>query len=347
MSLVPSLSNAQPPKLNALYARPLPWLIVLAAALVVIRVAISPALKWDEAEQVLWAQHLRWGYGEQPPLYTWLQWCLLQAFGPCVLALALLKYALVALTCALMWLAGRELIGPRGAWWSAVSLMLLPAFGWSSINDQTHTVLVTAMTCGTWWLLLRIVRREGRGCQREFVALGLACGCGMLAKYNFAPMLAALIVALASVRETRRALFGRGWWWAALIGALLVAPHGVWLLSHWHKATAITFQKMDIAGHQWGLGLWNLLGALLATLALWALLALVAFRSGWWRSSDGALPAPAWLRPVFGRYLGLLVLMLLGMVFAADVTVFKDRWILPMFASVPLMAFALRPELET
>jgi hypothetical protein len=121
----------------------------------------------------------------------------------------------------------------------------------------------------------------------------------------------------------------------------------MWLLSHWHKATAVTFQKMHITGHHWGVGLWNLLGALLATLALWAVLALAAFRSGWWRRPDSPPPTPAWLRPVLVRYLGLIALILLVMLFAANVTVFKDRWVLPMLAPVPLMAFALRPELET
>ena len=335
-----------------LYADSLPWLLALAVAHVLVRVAISPALMWDEAEQVLWTQHLQWGYGAQPPLYTWLQWGVFQALGPTVLALSLLKHALIVLTCVLMWLAGRELLGPRGAWWAAASLLLLPAFGWNALNDLTHTVMAMAMTCGAWWLLLRIMRRAGGGCQREFVALGLVCGCGLLAKYNFAPMLAALVVALASVRATRRALFGRGWWWAALIAALMVAPHGLWVFSHWHEATATTFGKMDMVRHGWGLGLRNLLGALLATLGLWVIVALATFRSGWWRQAGAtppmpsAPPAPDWLRPVFGRYLGLIALMLLVMLFAADVTVFKDRWLLPMLAPVPLMAFALRPGLE-
>jgi 4-amino-4-deoxy-L-arabinose transferase-like glycosyltransferase len=337
--------------LEALYAHPLPWLIVLAATHILIRVAISPALKADEAQQILWTQDLQWGYGTQPPLYTWLQWGVNQVLGVGVLALSFLKHTLIALTYVLMWLTARELLGRRAAWWVAASLFLLPPFGWYSIRDQTHTVLVTAMTCGAWWLLLRIVRREGRGCQREFAALGLVCGCGMLAKYNFALMLAALIVALLSVREPRRALFGRGWWWTALIGLIMVAPHGWWLLSHWPAATGDTIRNMAIAPHHdWSAGLGNLLMAALGTLGLWALVALAAFGSGWWRRPA---PAPeiagwpsAWLRPVFGRYLGLIALALLAMVFAADVTVFKGRWVLPLLAPVPLMAFALRPELD-
>jgi hypothetical protein len=90
------------------------------------------------------------------------------------------------------------------------------------------------------------------------------------------------------------------------------------------------------------------LAAVTSTLALWAILALVAFGSRWWRRPDAAAGGPAaWLRPVFGRYLALIAIALRLMVFVANVTVFKDRWLLPLLAPVPLMAFALRPELDT
>ena len=95
-------------------AQPLPWLLAFALAHVALRMATSPALKWDEAEQMLWSQQLALGYGAQPPLYTWLQWALNLVFGPSVLALSLPKHALLALTYALMYLAGRERLGPRG-----------------------------------------------------------------------------------------------------------------------------------------------------------------------------------------------------------------------------------------
>jgi hypothetical protein len=112
---------------------------------------------------------------------------------------------------------------------------------------------------------------------------------------------------------------------------------------------------MEIAARpDWTKGLVNLLEAVVRTLGLWAILALAAFRSGWRRRADPAAdPAPgaadrpaAWLRPVFGRYLALIGIALLVMVLAGDVTAFKNRWLVPLLAPVPLMAFALRPELD-
>lgn len=331
-----ALPLRQPP------AHPLRWLLVMALAHVVVRVAVSPALKWDEAEQMLWSQQLALGYGAQPPLYTWLQWLVNQAFGPSVLALSMLKHALLALTYALMYLAGRELLGERGAFWASASMLLLPPLGWYSVRDHTHTVLVTAMTCGAWWLLLRITRRPR---PLDFALLGLVCGFGMLAKYSFALVAGAMLLAALSVPETRRALLSRGWWWAPTVGLLVVLPHAVWLVSHLAEATAETIGKMNIQpDNGLGKGLSRLLGGVAGTLALWALCALWAFRAAWWRRAPA--PASPPVHRLFMRYLLLVMLVLLGMVLFAGVSNFKGRWLLPLLCVAPLAAFAARPGLQ-
>jgi 4-amino-4-deoxy-L-arabinose transferase-like glycosyltransferase len=323
-------------------SHPLVWLLALALAHVAVRVAISPALKWDEAEQIIWSQQLQWGYGAQPPLYTWLQWALNHVFGPSVLALSVLKHALLALTYALMYLAGRELLGPRGAWWAAASLMLLPPLGWYSIRDQSHTVLVTAMTCGAWWLLLRIVRQPRPA---DFAWLGLVCGLGMLSKYSFALVAGAMLLAALSVPEARRALLSRGWWWTLIVGALVVLPHAAWLLSHWGAATTETVGKMRIRPERdVGKGLLSLFQVYAGAFALWGLIALWAFRSAWWLRP--AAPAAAWAQRVFWRYLALITLALLGLVLLVGVTDFKGRWVMPLLCVAPLAAFAARPQLQ-
>ena len=323
-------------------AHPLAWLLAFAFAHVVVRVAVSPALKWDEAEQILWSQQLQWGYGAQPPLYTWLQWAVNQLLGPSVLALSVLKHGLLALTYVLMYLAGREQLGQRGAWWAAASMLLLPPLGWYSIRDQTHTILVTAMTCGAWWLLLRIAQRPRPA---DFAWLGLVCACGLLAKYSFALVAGAMLLAALSVPETRRALLSRGWWWAPIVGLLVVLPHALWLWSHLQEATSGTIDKMQIhPERRLGKGLLSFVDGVAATLALFALFALWAFRGAWWRRP--LTPAAPWAHRVFVRYLALVLLALLGMVLFAGVTNFKGRWILPLLCVVPLTAFAARPELQ-
>lgn len=125
-----SSTSIRPDWQQALYTKPWIWLALWICAHIVSRISISAGMKWDESEQILWAQQLHLGYGPQPPLYTWMQWAVCQILGPSVLALALLKHLLIALTYCLAWLAGRELLDRKGAWWVAAGLLLMPPFGW-------------------------------------------------------------------------------------------------------------------------------------------------------------------------------------------------------------------------
>ncbi|WP_051236096.1 glycosyltransferase family 39 protein [Ottowia thiooxydans] len=340
-----NLSDPQKsPPLGSVIAHPLLWLLLLAAAHVAVRLAISPALKWDEAEQILWSQNLALGYGAQPPLYTWLQWAFNSVFGPSVLALSALKHSALVLTYVLMWGAGRELLGPRGAWWASASMLLLPPLGWYSVRDQTHSILVTAMACAAWWMLFRLIKRPS---QRDFALLGLACGIGMLSKYSFALVAGAMVLAALMVPEARRALLSRGWWWTPIVAALVFLPHASWLMTHLQEATAGTLHKMQIqADPSLTKGLFSLFTSLLGVLLLWSVVALWAFRTSWWRKSVSAASVTPWALPLFRRYLMLVTLALVGMVLLGGVTTFRERWLLPLLCVVPLMAFAVRPDLQ-
>lgn len=330
---------------QALYAKPWIWLALLVCAHILSRICISAGMKWDESEQILWAQQLQLGYGPQPPLYTWMQWAVCQILGPSVLALALLKHLLIALTYCLAWLAGRQLLNEKGAWWAAAGLLLMPPFGWDSLRDQTHTVMVTAMTMGLWWAVLRQVQRPQA---INFVLIGLFCGLGMLSKYSYAMLIGALFVASMTVAQVRSAIFAKGWWLAPLVGLLVFAPHAFWLASHWGMATTETVQKMSIStepSHLKGLG--NLLKALLATLGLWLLSVLCSYRSRLWTAApqNTVMPASIWAKPLLQRNLLIIAVCLLAMVVLADVTDFKQRWMLPLTAIVPLALYVWRPAL--
>ena len=337
----------------SLYRHPLAWLIPLAIAHVLSRVLISDGMKWDESEQILWSQQFLLGYGAQPPAYSWLQWLVNQVVGPSVLSLSVLKHALITLTYVLAWQTGRVLLPPKGAFWLAGGLVLMLPFGWDSVRDQTHTILVTAMCFGAWWMTLRQVRVPQ---MLNFVGLGLFCGVGMLAKYSFAMLIGVLLIAALTVPQVRRALLSRGWWLAPLVGLLIFAPHGWWLASHWHDATAETLNKMEISTHTSVFtGLGALAKAVLSTLGLWLIVVLASYRSRLWRAPPtvtAGLPAHTaewrpWAWPLLSRYLLLVLLVLVGMVVLGHVSSFKQRWVLPLTAIAPLALYAWRPALLT
>ena len=348
--MTPSSPHAAPTRdwQQSLYQHPLACVLLLACAHVVSRVLIADGMKWDESEQILWSQQFLLGYGSQPPAYSWLQWAVGQVLGPSVLALSLVKHSLIVLTYVLAWQAGRVLLPAKGAFWVAGGLVLMLPFGWDSVRDQTHTILVTAMTFGAWWMALRQIKAPN---PVHFVWLGVFCGLGMLGKYSFAMLISALFVVALTVAPARRALLGPGWWLAPLVGLLIFAPHAWWLSQHWREATTETISKMDIStqvSHLKGLG--ALATAVFSTLGLWLIVVLASYRSRLWQAAYRALPGTtpawrAWAWPLLRRYLALVFLVLIAMVLVGDVSSFKQRWVLPLTAIAPLALYVWRPAL--
>jgi 4-amino-4-deoxy-L-arabinose transferase-like glycosyltransferase len=341
-----ALPDPPPP---SLWRSPVLWLVVWALAGFAGRVAISPAVMWDQAEQLVWSQELALGYGPQPPLYTWVQWGVNQVLGPTALSLALVKFTLMALTFWFMFKAARQLMPASTAWLVSMSLWWLPGFEWQVLRDLTHTVLLTCMVAATWWLLLRQIRTPTPA---GFAALGLVMGLGMLSKYSYLLVAAASVGAALSLPEPRRALLSRGWWLAPFMGLLLVAPHASWIWAHWHEASSATLEKMHgdhvmsrasgMANGVWDIARFTLTGVVPFGLMTWWAFGTSALKIS--RPPDGTraqvlpwLPA-FWLRYFVAIYAGLLAMVLL-----ARTANFEGRWLHPLLCVVPLAAFSLRP----
>ena len=322
----------------------LAWVLVAMA----LRVALSPALKWDQAEQMLWSQQLAWGYGAQPPLYTWLQWGANALLGPSVLAAAVIKGGLILLNLGFWLLAARTLMPATRAPAAALGVLLLPVSLWIGVRDVTHTLLLSCTVAAFWWLLLRQLQAPTRG---GFAWLGVAVAAALLSKYNALLVVVAAGLAAWSLAPTRRALRSPGWFWTPVVAAALLAPHAAWVLRHWGEASAETLDKMQrgasASGHwlaDMGVGLASLLPLLLATLLPWALAFRWAQGRGVWRLLNTPPPAgarlpPAWLGALLARYLLLVLGALLAMALLG-VTRFDGRWLHPLLVCVPVLGFA-------
>ena len=309
------------------------------------RVWASSSVELDEAEQLLWTQQLRLGYGPQPPLYTWVQWAFFEVFGVSVFALALLKNLLLLATYSFTFLAARRVLTPRLALMSTVSLMLLMQIVWESQRDLTHSVLVTTCAAATLWVVCTLVRAPRVG---WYALLGLTAACGLLAKYSFAVYLAALGGALLLSPETRRVFIERRMWLSVAIALMLVLPHGLWVLDHLGAAVDNTAGKLS-AGQGRGLGqiasgLASLAFVVPSFLTPWILIVLALFGRGLAMRRAGREPLFAGL---FLRYFALLLTMLVAMVVIGGAANFKDRWLQPFMFLAPMVFFVMWPGLET
>ena len=124
---------------------------------------------------------LEWGYGAQPPLYSWIQHGLFVLFGETIFALALVKNSFLCLTYLAMFHLLRNHYDRESAGLATLSLLLLPQIGWESQRALSHSVLATAMASLTLLLFFRLIATRNLWL---YFLFGVAVALGILCKFN-------------------------------------------------------------------------------------------------------------------------------------------------------------------
>ncbi len=296
---------------------------------------VSPTADLDQAQQLVLSQDLRWGYGTQPPLYTWIVYLIFRVTGPSLWVLSGIKVLLLGALIAGAIRVGMLLrLDHMRLALAVLGFALIPQIVWEAQRDLTHSVLATVFSMWTLWLVLAMREQADSG---KFIALGILVGLGILSKYNFIFFLAALLLTGLSFAEYRRQLWTDKILISFTVAAALVAPHAYWLLMHVDTATASVGKLGINASLTPAAGLANLFEAAfqysILLLAAWFL----ARRSG---------PVESLLRPFFARLLLILAVLLTLFVFVSGATQIKDRWMQPLLFFLPFVAISfsrLRP----
>jgi 4-amino-4-deoxy-L-arabinose transferase-like glycosyltransferase len=309
---------------------------------IVLRIWISHGAELDEAEQLILSQELRWGYGSQPPLFTWLLVSLSTLSGPGVLSLAVMKNLLLFTTYTFVYLSAREITQSRNAALVAmVSLLLIPQVAWESQRDLTHSVLATCCASITLFVFLRLLKT---GKTRFYLLFGCMAALGMLSKYNYFIFLAALLLAAMPIKPFRRILLSPKSIFSLAIFLLVVSPHLTWVWQNQAQAFASSKKfGAKLAFNDYGAyaeGILSLGEAILAFLGpLLAAYFLFFFRKDIPGESTEAHTS------LFGKFLRnyfLAILLICTVpVFLFQVTKFKDRWMQPLFFAAPIYLSAL------
>ncbi len=312
---------------------------------VIIRVLVSGSTELDEAEQVLLTQQLAWGYGSQPPLYTWLQSALFHLFGLGILPLALLKNALLFCLYFFIFLTTREMTGEdRPAVAAMVSLLFIPQIAWESQRDLTHSVLGTAMMAVTLYAVARICRR---GNIVDYLLFGLFAGLGVLGKYNVAVALAALLLAWLSLPEFRFRFVHPRILLSFAVFLLITGGHLGWALTHMNATLrqADTFQReaLSVAWLDYLHGSAGLVRSIVSFVIPLAIVFLILF----YRQSSNRIRNAGPFVALLARTLLFGVILCLAIVLFFRVTNLKDRWMQPiLFATAIYLPLLFRRQLS-
>jgi hypothetical protein len=203
---------------------------VIGVATLVLHVATSGGYGYhrDELYFISCAQHLAWGYVDQPPLIAVIAKVVLTLFGPSLIAIrslpALAAAATVVVTGRVAWRLGGGLFAQALA---MVALALAP-FYLSVGNLLTMNAFEPLLWMSAAYLFLRAEQSDRPA---RWLALGVVLGLGCLNKYSMFFYWASACAAIACTPQRR--VFARpGFWLAFAIAGVLVAPNLAWQSAH-------------------------------------------------------------------------------------------------------------------
>jgi len=316
----------------------------------VTRSLVSQNLQNDEAEQVLLAQDWSWGYGAQPPLYTWIQKAVFAILGTNVFALALLKNAFLFSVYALVFLSARRIFRRnRPAVFAAASLLLFPLIVWESQRDQTHLILATACSAVALYIFLRLVETRRTG---WYLLFGVVAGLGALSKYNELFFLVALLIAALTMPSLRPAVLTPKMALALAALAVIVTPHVIWFVHHQSlglsESHSFGIAARGMGGMVYFRGIQHLITAIVIFAGPPMLIYLPLLIAARKEKAAATADFETELRFQFlVRVVEAGLVLVAVVVLACRVTVIRERWLEPLCFALPiLLAGWARPALE-
>ncbi len=291
------------------------------------------SLPLDVVEGVYWGQEWQWGYYKHPPLPAWVLYLFQQGigdFGP-----FLLSQLCIALTLLCVWRLGCRILDRQRAAFGVLALMGVYFFTWPTI-EFNHNVAQMPIWAAAVLLFHRAIS-DWRS--TDWLLLGLVSGLGMLTKYSYIMLLAAMFLGLLTHPKLRSGLLKPQPWLGVLVMGLVFLPHLWWLMEHdflpFNYAAARS-EAAAASASRWLGPLKFLLVQLVDHLPLLLILLLAGFwrRDSWQRRASGS---------AFLFWVGLMPALLtaLGALITGAGT--RDMWGAPMWNLSGLMLAALVP----
>lgn len=312
------------------------WLSLYFALHMAARLFAGGGLWTDEAEQILLAQEWRLGYGAQGPLFTWLQRLVFAATGTNLLGIMVLRCALLVGVWGMFHRVALAALRRADLALLATALLaFIPYVVWDSPWQRTHTVLACLFSGWTILLFLRLLRARTLS---DYLLLGLVAAAGVLAKYNYALLLAALVAASATMPSGRALLSDRRILLSVALLFSLLLPHALWAWNH-PDLLLSRASRLEIDRGAWALDVAKGFGWLVLSVIRFAGIPLLI--GAWLLRRKAAAGARRDSDPEAARWLrrslwGAIALCFVG-VLVLGVGRIKARWLQPVILFLPVV----------
>jgi 4-amino-4-deoxy-L-arabinose transferase-like glycosyltransferase len=182
-------------------------------------------LFYDEAYYYHWSLNPDWGYYSKPPMVAWVIWLFTNMLGDTSFAIKLGAPILYGLSALLVYGAAERIWDSRAALMAGWVFITMPLVGYNSLFITTDAPLVFFWAL-TLWLFIRLWQKPDH--ILLWIALGVACGGGMLSKYTMALLPLGLFLFMACSAEGRALLTRPGPWVAAVLAGVIFGGNVWW-----------------------------------------------------------------------------------------------------------------------
>ncbi len=204
------------------------YVIALIAAWVIVALLVDEQPESDNIEQLVWAQHLAWGFDKHPPLPTVMLWVAERLFPSGVALTCVMGGLQVAIMLWLTWAIACLTLDRRRA---AFALLFVSCITYYTnrmhyYNHNTALLVACAMSVYCVWRAARTASAAWS------LLLGVAWGLGLLSKYQMIVAITCNLVFLTAVATLTMRQRLKVFALAAAGCALLTIPHVAWLIEH-------------------------------------------------------------------------------------------------------------------
>ncbi len=309
--------------------------IIFVSIFILLRLYVcTNTLGLDEAEQIVHGQHFSLGYPSQPPLYTWLQYCIFKLCGTSLFSIALLKYSLIFCAGYCYYLICKHYYQKPLIYWAAtLSWAWIPNLSYELFPHRTHVILALVAAAFTW---LWLIKAPAIPKILWYCLGGLIIAIGFLSKFNYLLFFAILLAAALTIKEYRQLLLQLPMIATLSIAIGIALPYWFWLLNH----SALGFYsvyKLVPANKSIAYGLFALIKVSICySIGFIALKLFFSF---------SYLHKPlSEKNKLLQRYHLLLFPFLISMVIIFGVHSIKAHWLVPLFFLLPLWFFSFVDE---